>query len=122
LCDIGIFVYPNDRTQYYIKRVVGLPGDHISITSHQVLGAYADSLEHDPAQVVQLPWQPSAPAGSDARNMMTVIRIPLFIGIFMIMAIAAAGLLSSLRHRTRPTFARTGLLRRHPGQGFNPHW
>jgi len=32
--DIGIFVYPNDRTQYYIKRVIGLPGDRISITSH----------------------------------------------------------------------------------------
>jgi signal peptidase I len=35
--DIGIFVYPNDRTQYYIKRVVGLPGDHVSITSHNVI-------------------------------------------------------------------------------------
>jgi len=35
--DIGIFVYPNDRTQYYIKRVIGLPGDHISITSHDVV-------------------------------------------------------------------------------------
>ena len=34
--DVGIFVYPNDRTQYYIKRVVGLPGDHVSITSHNV--------------------------------------------------------------------------------------
>jgi signal peptidase I len=35
--DIGIFVFPNDRTQYYIKRVIGLPGDHISITSHNVI-------------------------------------------------------------------------------------
>jgi signal peptidase I len=35
--DIGIFVYPNDRTQYYIKRVIGLPGDHVSVTSHNVL-------------------------------------------------------------------------------------
>jgi signal peptidase I len=35
--DIGIFVYPNDRTQYYIKRVIGLPGDHISITSRDVV-------------------------------------------------------------------------------------
>jgi signal peptidase I len=34
--DIGIFVFPNDRTQYYIKRVIGLPGDHVSITSHNV--------------------------------------------------------------------------------------
>ena len=35
--DIGIFVFPNDRTQYYIKRVIGLPGDHVSITSHNVI-------------------------------------------------------------------------------------
>jgi len=35
--DIGVFVFPNDRTQYYIKRVVGLPGDHVSITSHSVI-------------------------------------------------------------------------------------
>jgi signal peptidase I len=35
--DIGIFVFPNDRTQYYIKRVIGLPGDRVSITSHNVI-------------------------------------------------------------------------------------
>jgi len=35
--DIGIFVFPNDRTQYYIKRVIGLPGDHVSIGSHNVI-------------------------------------------------------------------------------------
>ena len=35
--DIGIFVFPNDRTQYYIKRVIGLPGDHVSIASHNVI-------------------------------------------------------------------------------------
>ncbi len=34
--DIGIFVYPNDRTAYYIKRVIGLPGDHVTIKAHQV--------------------------------------------------------------------------------------
>jgi len=34
--DIGIFVFPNDRTQYYIKRVIGLPGDRVSITAHNV--------------------------------------------------------------------------------------
>jgi signal peptidase I len=35
--DIGIVVYPNERTQYYIKRVIGLPGDQISISSHGVV-------------------------------------------------------------------------------------
>jgi len=27
--DVGVFVYPNDRTFYYVKRVLGLPGDRI---------------------------------------------------------------------------------------------
>ena len=34
--DIGIFVYPNDRTQNYIKRVIGLPGDHVSLHGHDL--------------------------------------------------------------------------------------
>ncbi|MBY6241342.1 signal peptidase I [Methylosinus sp. Sm6] len=29
--DAGVFVYPDDRTLYYIKRVIGLPGDHIAL-------------------------------------------------------------------------------------------
>ncbi len=29
--DIAIFVYPNDRTLNYIKRIVGLPGDKVQI-------------------------------------------------------------------------------------------
>ncbi len=29
--DIAIFVYPNDRTMNYIKRIVGLPGDKVQI-------------------------------------------------------------------------------------------
>jgi signal peptidase I len=34
--DIGIFVYPNDRTLYYIKRVIGLPGDRVEIKGHRI--------------------------------------------------------------------------------------
>lgn len=34
--DIAIFVYPNNRTQNYIKRVIGLPGDHVQIKEHDV--------------------------------------------------------------------------------------
>lgn len=34
--DVGVFVYPNDRTLYYIKRIVGLPGDHVVIHGHDV--------------------------------------------------------------------------------------
>jgi signal peptidase I len=29
--DVGVFVYPNDRTFYYVKRVIGLPGDHVTL-------------------------------------------------------------------------------------------
>lgn len=29
--DIAIFVYPNDRTRYYVKRIVGLPGERIEL-------------------------------------------------------------------------------------------
>lgn len=34
--DIAIFVYPNDRTLYYIKRIIALPGDKVSILGKQV--------------------------------------------------------------------------------------
>jgi len=34
--DLAIFVYPNDRSKLYIKRVIGLPGDKIEIKDHQV--------------------------------------------------------------------------------------
>ena len=35
--DIAIFVYPNDRTLRYIKRIIGLPGDKIQIRGHKVI-------------------------------------------------------------------------------------
>lgn len=34
--DVAIFYYPNDRSQYYIKRIIGLPGDRIRIDGHNV--------------------------------------------------------------------------------------
>jgi signal peptidase I len=34
--DIAIFVYPNDRTLNYIKRIIALPGDSVSITGHAI--------------------------------------------------------------------------------------
>lgn len=34
--DIAIFVYPNNRTHYYIKRIIGLPGDHVKVSGHGV--------------------------------------------------------------------------------------
>jgi len=35
--DIAVFVYPNDRTMMYVKRIVGLPGDRIEIDGMRVL-------------------------------------------------------------------------------------
>ncbi|SEA02068.1 signal peptidase I [Thiothrix caldifontis] len=34
--DIAIFVYPNDRTTYYIKRIVGLPGDVMKVEGGEI--------------------------------------------------------------------------------------
>lgn len=34
--DAAIFVYPNDRSSVYIKRVIGLPGDQIEIKNTEV--------------------------------------------------------------------------------------
>lgn len=33
--DVAIFVYPNDRTQYYVKRIVALPGDRVRVLDHR---------------------------------------------------------------------------------------
>ena len=35
--DIAIFAYPNDRSVRYIKRVIGLPGDHIQVMNRKIL-------------------------------------------------------------------------------------
>jgi len=35
--DIAIFTYPNDRTKYYVKRIVGLPGERVQVIGNQVL-------------------------------------------------------------------------------------
>lgn len=34
--DIAVFVYPNDRTMMFVKRVVGLPGDKVAIDGTRV--------------------------------------------------------------------------------------
>jgi len=33
---IAVFLYPNDRTTLFVKRVIGLPGDHVEIDGTQV--------------------------------------------------------------------------------------
>jgi signal peptidase I len=34
--DIAIFVYPNDRTMNYIKRIIGLPGDKVQVKGREL--------------------------------------------------------------------------------------
>ena len=34
--DVTIFVYPNDRTIYFVKRIVALPGDRVELKNQQI--------------------------------------------------------------------------------------
>ncbi len=34
--DVAIFVYPNDRTMYFVKRIVALPGDRVELKNQQI--------------------------------------------------------------------------------------
>jgi signal peptidase I len=34
--EIAVFVYPNDRTTMYVKRIIGLPGDRIEIDGNDI--------------------------------------------------------------------------------------
>lgn len=34
--DVAIFIYPNNRSRIYVKRIIGLPGDHIRIDGSKV--------------------------------------------------------------------------------------
>ena len=34
---LALFIYPNERTSIFIKRVIGLPGDHVEISGHRVV-------------------------------------------------------------------------------------
>lgn len=34
--DIAIFYYPDDETQFYVKRIIGLPGDTVEIINGEV--------------------------------------------------------------------------------------
>ena len=35
--DVALFVYPNNRTQVFVKRIIGLPGDRIELRGRDVL-------------------------------------------------------------------------------------
>jgi len=50
--DIAIFTYPNDRTKYYVKRIVGLPGERVQVIGNQVL------IDGRSLTVTQTDWSP----------------------------------------------------------------
>jgi signal peptidase I len=55
--DVAIFTNPNDRTQYYVKRIVALPGDRVLVQAGQVVVNGAPSaadLTVPPGQVYLL--------------------------------------------------------------------
>ncbi len=78
--DIAIFSYPNDRTVYYIKRIVALPGDHVELRGHELFVNGVTTLQPAPAGAGQrdtavtegigerrwqVTWGSSAPPGGD---------------------------------------------------------
>jgi signal peptidase I len=67
--DVVVFAYPNDRTRYYVKRVIGLPGDRVEVDGERVRvngqGVPAPEAAMPPASVmVRAPAQPSVAAGA----------------------------------------------------------
>jgi signal peptidase I len=56
--DVVVFAYPDDRTQYYVKRVLGLPGDRVRVAGAQVWVN---------GELVALPQAPMPPAAALAR-------------------------------------------------------
>lgn len=48
--DIAIFVYPDNRTTYFIKRIIGLPGDRLQIRGDEVfINGKSTRLLEEPA-------------------------------------------------------------------------
>ncbi|MFK7964640.1 MAG: signal peptidase I [Burkholderiaceae bacterium] len=56
--DIVLFTYPNDRSQWHIKRLIGLPGDRVTVSDDSVTVDDAELIEDsiaDQAQTITVP-------------------------------------------------------------------
>ena len=56
--DVAIFVYPNDRTLYFVRRIVALPGDRVELKNQQVF-----------VNGSALPQRPLSARNSDSNSM-----------------------------------------------------
>lgn len=58
--DIAIFVYPNDRTRYYVKRIVALPGERVDIADDgiRVEGKLVERRVEDGVEVARVSSRP----------------------------------------------------------------
>ena len=73
--DIAIFTYPNDRTLKYIKRIIALPGDRVTIRSGEV----------QVNDVVLAPSSPSPSTQGSDKQAMTELDITVAAGQVFVM-------------------------------------
>jgi signal peptidase I len=60
--DVAIFVYPNDRTMYFVKRIVALPGDRVELKNQQVFVNGTALPQRPLPESNALPFNASEPA------------------------------------------------------------
>src|ERR671937_14519 len=51
--DVIVFKYPKDLTKHYVKRAIGLPGDHLKIVDKQVF--VNDVAQNEPYKIHKAP-------------------------------------------------------------------
>lgn len=54
--DVVVFRYPKDTSQYFIKRIIGLPGEKVKVEGGRV---YVYNNEHPEGAVVEEPYLPA---------------------------------------------------------------
>ncbi|MBI5220531.1 MAG: signal peptidase I [Candidatus Liptonbacteria bacterium] len=55
--EVAVFHYPNDESTFFIKRIIGLPGERVAIRDGQVV---VSNAEHPQGETLQEPYLPLA--------------------------------------------------------------